>query len=184
MKTCNTCKTEKPLSDFNKCARYKDGHQYVCRECKRAYNQRTKEQRAEWKRGYRAANLDKVKAYNNAYNAQYKREHPEIVRRHAQKRRALEISQAGIMPLRLEEFLDNFYGHYCFKCGATEDIQLDHIVPLSKGGLHCVNNVQWLCAYCNNVKGNRNSVDYRPMPVRVSIPTKVIRLSPADVLAA
>jgi 5-methylcytosine-specific restriction endonuclease McrA len=32
---------------------------------------------------------------------------------------------------------------------------LDHIVPLSKGGLHSYENVQTLCSSCNSQKGNR-----------------------------
>lgn len=54
--------------------------------------------------------------------------------------------------------------HYtCRKCGArggpggTPGVQLhiDHIVPLSKGGTHDINNLQTLCAPCNTKKGQR-----------------------------
>ena len=38
MKVCRTCKVEKPLSDFNKNKRQKDGYASLCRECDKAYN--------------------------------------------------------------------------------------------------------------------------------------------------
>ena len=37
MKKCSTCKTEKPLSDFSKNKRAKDGLQYYCRDCHTIY---------------------------------------------------------------------------------------------------------------------------------------------------
>lgn len=33
MKTCPKCSTEKPLEEFNKHSRNKDGRDYYCREC-------------------------------------------------------------------------------------------------------------------------------------------------------
>lgn len=33
--------------------------------------------------------------------------------------------------------------------------ELDHIVPLSKGGPHSLTNVQCACRACNNAKGSR-----------------------------
>ncbi len=35
------------------------------------------------------------------------------------------------------------------------NIHLDHIIPLSKGGTHTIDNVQWLCANCNMNKGSK-----------------------------
>lgn len=46
MKECSKCATVKLLEDFNKCSSSKDGRQYQCRECERAY---------------RLANKDKIK---------------------------------------------------------------------------------------------------------------------------
>ncbi len=43
----------------------------------------------------------------------------------------------------------------CVKCGDTEDLEIDHIYPISKGGKSDLNNLQTLCHHCNYQKGNR-----------------------------
>ena len=45
-------------------------------------------------------------------------------------------------------------GHRCVDCGSTEDLKMDHVVPLSRGGTHRIANRQTLCAGCDAAKGN------------------------------
>ncbi len=54
------------------------------------------------------------------------------------------------------------YGCVCLACGASEDLRVDHIIPLSLGGSNRIDNVQPLCETCNNLKG-ASVRDYRPM---------------------
>lgn len=42
----------------------------------------------------------------------------------------------------------------CVYCGSTENLQLDHIIPFSKGGATTVENLQLLCQKCNIHKSN------------------------------
>lgn len=51
-------------------------------------------------------------------------------------------------------------GNRCLKCGSSNDLSIDHIVPLSKGGDNDTNNLQTLCKTCNSSKGS-SSKDYR-----------------------
>lgn len=44
-------------------------------------------------------------------------------------------------------------GYYCRRCNATENITIDHIVPVSKGGKNITSNLQLLCKSCNSKKG-------------------------------
>ena len=46
-------------------------------------------------------------------------------------------------------------GYKCLKCGSTEDLQLDHIIPFSEGGTTEEENLQTLCKLCNLKKGNK-----------------------------
>lgn len=65
--------------------------------------------------------------------------------------------------LRLRQEVINMYGAKCMKCGATNDIAVDHINPRSKyPELELdINNMQVLCRSCNSSKSNRIIIDYR-----------------------
>jgi len=41
----------------------------------------------------------------------------------------------------------------CRSCGSTEELQCDHIIPVSMGGADSVENLQILCGTCNRKKG-------------------------------
>ena len=49
----------------------------------------------------------------------------------------------------------------CAYCGNAEIMHLDHIVPLIKGGIHAMSNLQWLCAFHNLSKKDRDDCEYR-----------------------
>lgn len=50
-------------------------------------------------------------------------------------------------------------GRVCATCGATDDLQIDHVLPLSRGGSNGLRNLQVLCGTCNRRKGG--SLEWR-----------------------
>ena len=44
-------------------------------------------------------------------------------------------------------------GGKCVECGAKEDLQFDHIIPVAMGGATSDQNLQILCGSCNRSKG-------------------------------
>lgn len=47
-------------------------------------------------------------------------------------------------------------GYRCRKCGRrTNDLEVDHIIPISKGGKSTFDNLQTLCHRCNMKKGSK-----------------------------
>jgi diadenosine tetraphosphate (Ap4A) HIT family hydrolase len=54
----------------------------------------------------------------------------------------------------------------CVLCGATRDetvLDVDHIIPRSKGGKTVYENLQVLCAKCNRSKRDQDQTDFREM---------------------
>lgn len=46
-------------------------------------------------------------------------------------------------------------GGACRHCGATTNLQFDHVIPRSRGGSGAATNVELLCGECNNKKKAR-----------------------------
>lgn len=40
----------------------------------------------------------------------------------------------------------------CERCGGTDKLAVDHILPIAKGGTDCIANKQTLCVHCNSKK--------------------------------
>lgn len=45
------------------------------------------------------------------------------------------------------------YENKCVNCGETEELSIDHIRPLSEGGVNIIENMQLMCVSCNRRKG-------------------------------
>jgi 5-methylcytosine-specific restriction endonuclease McrA len=56
----------------------------------------------------------------------------------------------------------------CIYCGGPSE-HLDHIYPLSKGGLHCVSNLAPACAPCNLTKRDTVLQDPPEPPLQCSL---------------
>lgn len=44
-------------------------------------------------------------------------------------------------------------GGKCARCGSRENLEYDHIIPLSRGGSNTTRNIELLCEKCNRQKG-------------------------------
>lgn len=47
------------------------------------------------------------------------------------------------------------YRYKCVYCGSKKNIEMDHIIPISKGGPHIKSNVVPACRRCNSSKNNK-----------------------------
>ena len=76
----------------------------------------------------------------------------KIVKLNADHRRRMTIKSGKVTAKEWADKLKE-YNYCCANCGIEENIQMDHIHPLAKGGEHCIDNIQPLCGSCNSSKG-------------------------------
>jgi len=57
--------------------------------------------------------------------------------------------------------------HTCQYCGSNKHLTLDHVIPVSKGGVHTWDNIVTACQRCNQHKSNRTPLE-AGMPLRKS----------------
>ena len=65
-KTCPKCGEDKPLSEYNRNRKRKDGLQVYCKACLKAYREANKEQIAARGKAYREANKDTLREKKRA----------------------------------------------------------------------------------------------------------------------
>ena len=85
----------------------------------------------------------------------------ELVRFDMQKIQNSEISgveyqQGALSGYEVREYLLEKWGRTCAYCGKTNlPLEIEHILPKSKGGSNRVSNLTLACTECNQKKGNR-----------------------------
>lgn len=81
------------------------------------------------------------------------REKPQQAREANQRRRARvkAAGSPGVSPRDWTRLL-NRHGRSCAYCGSKEQITIDHIIPISRGGRHAIGNVLPACFSCNASK--------------------------------
>ena len=165
MKTCTKCGETKPLDEYHRRKRAKDGRESRCKACKRAY-------KFEWYATnrdailvrhdeYRAVNSDtilaqrvayrsrpEVKAMRARYTAEYKADRPHVgwEWRYSKRARAYGFDPR-VSSFTMGELIEA-HGDRCVHCGGPFE-SLDHYPqPISRGGEHSLTNCRPSCMNC------------------------------------
>ncbi len=73
----------------------------------------------------------------------------------------VEYQQGVLAGYEVREYLREKWGHKCAYCGKTDvPLQIEHIVPRSRGGSNRISNLALACERCNRKKGNRTAQEY------------------------
>lgn len=166
-KRCTKCQQEKSTSEFNKDSQKKDGLRSYCRECQQIYSRLYLDKNPDKNKQYYKKNREALIQYqhNNRDRFAEKRRQwrKSQLSKNAERghlRRLSEKNQIGYLPDNYYALVLDFYGE-CGICRSKDNLTLDHIVPISWGGVHGLENMGVLCRSCNAAKGNRNALDYR-----------------------
>jgi 5-methylcytosine-specific restriction endonuclease McrA len=184
MKPCARCGIPKPLSEFNRSAKSKDGRRSQCKDCQRAYQ-----------RQYNTTNKRRIRAYQRDWckrhpekrtrKATWPSSQPEYYRerrkrnplRSRETSRRYRQSERGRITKRNNWRNRNAKKQQAEGVHTTQDIQrqyerqhgkcywcnkpvgktyhVDHVIPLDRGGSNGPDNLVIACAWCNESKNNR-----------------------------
>jgi len=187
-KVCIHCDCWKSLEEYYKKPSAADGHASFCKECTSTYSsgyyQSRREEiqaiQAKYRREHKEKeqarhhrqyeeDRDRLLAYRRKYYQEHKdewaargrkllREKPEVFRERCRRRRALKLG-ATTEPVN-EKAIYERDGYQCVYCGATDNLSLDHVEPLSTGGAHNEQNLVVACQSCNSSKGAKSLEDW------------------------
>lgn len=94
------------------------------------------------------------------YTREYQKAHPHILREQAHRRRA-RLKNSTVITFTQDQLMQrlSMFSGRCGICGETlvptDEIHVDHRVPIARGGPHCLSNLQPAHASCNLSKGAR-----------------------------
>ncbi len=169
-KRCRRCNATKKIEEFHRSYTAKDGLQPHCKLCNRvshrswvradperkrksdakSYRKHSKG-RLETAKKYRASNPEKIRTGNR----RWREANPEKVASYNLTRREREESAPGgpfdkTRPDYQQRIA--FYGGLCAYCLKRPFDELDHAIPLSRGGSNFASNIRPACRQCNRPK--------------------------------
>lgn len=121
---------------------------------------RNPESDAERCREYREANREKVaqqkrEYYQRVRKAKDKTEIGRFKDREKKARRRAVYSEGTITPKQWQDICARHH-NCCAYCGVQPNVlEMDHVIAISKGGLHSASNIVPACKPCNSAKGAR-----------------------------
>jgi 5-methylcytosine-specific restriction endonuclease McrA len=151
-------------------ARFKQKHPNATKEAsKRYYHKNAKKENLRTIQ-YRAKNIERTRKHALAYYyrnrddikirmASWQKDNKEKICEYQAKRRVKFVGN-GVYKISKRDFKRLTSG-YCAVCGSADNIQIDHIIPVSKGGHHAIGNLQLLCACCNRSKRDKTMTEWR-----------------------
>lgn len=68
------------------------------------------------------------------------------------------IKNVGSLSDSLKRLILRRDKYICQNCGVDNNLEIDHIIPILKGGDNSESNLQVLCGMCNKIKSNKSGV--------------------------
>lgn len=76
----------------------------------------------------------------------------------------IEYQQGALEGYEIREYLSEKFGHKCCYCGIEQGqgrkFEVEHIIPVSRGGTNRISNLAWSCHDCNQEKGSMTAEEY------------------------
>ena len=169
----NVCDYDHKYCGFSFSLRYKSNNR--CQECSiihdldrkftREKKPCSKERGREKSREFRRKNPDKIRAYNQKWYKKnwgdyYHKNREALVNKGRNNNHSRKSLQKDYIPTQdLTDYKARF--NHCIYCQKETDyLTLDHVVALSKGGSHSLDNIVFCCRSCNSSKNASDLLDW------------------------
>lgn len=120
---------------------YRESHREVLRERARRHNP-----------VYYAAHREEMAAASR----EWRRQNPVLVRLHSRRRFHLNRAGGRLPSDRLLSIRHADQDGRCAYCREEKELELEHLIPVSKGGGNDFDNLLFSCRSCNASKGNKD----------------------------
>lgn len=164
-KTCARCSQTKEESLF---VRRGEAYKSWCKECENLRRKLQYQEQREYRTAKARANYavnpskqliatqrwrEKYPERYSAYVHSWYKNNPDAIKRSRMRRHA-RARNAGLFHVTTKEIL-KLKAKSCFYCGSNQNIEIDHRVPVSRGGSHSIGNLVSACRKCNRSKSNK-----------------------------
>lgn len=172
MKECIYCKKDYELNYFYNDKSKKDGKKPRCKNCEKKYIDKTN--RRNYEKRYWNKNIDKRKLKSFRFNSKIENK----IKAH-EKRKKRYYDNNFILNRHINDLkrrlknkypIDKNYLKYlienqlnCYYCGKEllNKYEIEHKIPVSKGGNNSNNNIVLSCMKCNRQKGNKTDIEFK-----------------------
>jgi 5-methylcytosine-specific restriction endonuclease McrA len=162
MQKCNRCKVEKPVSEFHRNRKRENGRCPECKVCANTRATKRYEREGEKLRKQMADQRKRDYEYRLEIERRSRAKNKEKHRPGKNARQSIRNRKLSNNPFEIiNKDLKRVYRSECWRCGTKENLSMDHIVPITRGGNHAVGNIMTLCRSCNSSKGNKFLAEWR-----------------------
>jgi 5-methylcytosine-specific restriction endonuclease McrA len=155
VKTCRVCAENKPLSDYRRGGRCKKCDTAATAAWQLANPEKTRAQADRWRERH-------GKRYAREYYWKTRDSRRTLRQAAWQRRKARLLNAKGDATPEAIAARFAYYGNCCAYCGWPEDLSIEHVIPLSRGGTNWPANRRPACGLCNRSKGARLLSEWSP----------------------
>ena len=171
-------------SERTRLAAYREANRETLREKAREYYENNKDQHAAAVKRWQEANPEQAAARHRRWTERnpdgarmkthrFRANHPERIKKYADEHKPEACAKQKVRLKRIKSssshythgdwiYILEFQGYKCIYCSIDirNDNEVDHWMPIARGGSNARENIQGCCGDCNRSKASRHPLEY------------------------